>query len=269
MISMCTVLIDALDPFLEILLEWLPERSKLISEVCFCKVDADESYYEEWTVNNIKFKKFGYKFPPIPRPQYVFSPCHQHALGLHECVDRTTQPYIYMCDPDVFFYTAVDEFYFNLMEKYELDIIGASHHSATEIAQRYFPWHGSYLVRKDKMPDSEFLKGKIDFEGKYFLGDPIPETVDAFPNPKGTFDTGAYLWYWAHLNDWKWLAFQTLDVYNYTSVYHRGNVKIKEKIEKRKLLYHAVSGSIKPGETIEPFKKAYEESKEDMDEDDD
>jgi len=99
---MCTVLIDALDPFLEILLEWLPERSKLISEVCFCKVDADESYYEEWTVNNIKFKKFGYKFPPIPRPQYVFLPV---ISMLWDCMNVLIEQHnlIFTCATRMFF----------------------------------------------------------------------------------------------------------------------------------------------------------------------
>ena len=98
--------------------------------------------------------------------------------------------------------------------------------------------------------------------------DPVPDHTEMFPNPTGNFDTASYLWLWANQQNWNWLAFQTTDCHTYTSTYYRGNIKIKDRIEKRKLFYHAVSGSIIPWETSEPFTIAYEESKDDDDDDD-
>ena len=87
---------------------------------------------------------------------------------MHECIDKASQPYIFLCDPDIFFYTAVDEFYYNALQSLQLDIIGASHHSATEIAQGYFPWHGNLLVEKEKLvglskEEKDFLRSLLQF----------------------------------------------------------------------------------------------------------
>jgi hypothetical protein len=92
------------------------------------------------------------------------------------------------------------------------------------------------------------------------LMDPVEGYTEMFPNPKGNFGTGVYLWLWAHQQNWKWLAFQTTDVFSYTTSYNRSNFKIKEKIPKQKLIYHGVSGTIKPDEVFERFKSKYEES---------
>ncbi|NIQ14244.1 MAG: hypothetical protein GTO02_07515 [Candidatus Dadabacteria bacterium] len=260
MISLCTVILESANQFLGIYEEWVVNRTKLVKEVCFCKIDAPSSFYEEKEVNNIKFKTFGYDIPTLKNG---VGPGHQHALGLHECIDRSTQPYVLLCDPDIFFYTPTDEVYYNITQELSLDIIGCSHHASTEIAQGYFPWHGNLLVQKSKLPGPDWMKGKFAIEGKYLLMDAVEGYTEMFPNKTKNFDTSAYLWLWAFEQNWKWLAFQTIDCHSYNTAYHRNNFGARPKFKKQKLIYHGVSGSIIPREVVEPFVKNYETSKED------
>lgn len=259
MITLCTVILKSAEPFVEIYKDWVLNRTKLVKEVCFCKVDSPSSLYYEEEKNNIKFRTFGYDFSGITK---TIGPGHQHALGLHECIDRATQPYLLLSDPDVFFYTFVDELYFNMMKDFNLDVIGVSHHASTEIAQGYFPCCMNLLMKKISLPNSEWMKGKFTVDGKYLIIDAVEGHTDMFPNKNKNYDTGVYLWLWAFEQNWRWLAFQTIDCHNYTTVYHKNNFNANLKFKKQKLIYHGVSGSITPGEVLGSFVKAYEESKE-------
>jgi hypothetical protein len=251
MISLCTVIIDSVTPFLKTYKDWVTTKTKLIKEVCFCKVDAAPDFYHEETINNITFKTFGTELYNCS-----MNPGNQHALGMHACIDRAAQPYIFLCDPDIFFYTYVDEIYFNLMQEHKLDIIGASHHASTKIAQGFFPWHGNLLVLKDKLPTQDWLKGALPIDGKYLLMN-IQERRELFPSKNKNFDTGSHLWLWGHEQKWRWLAFQTLDCHIYTTIHYKNNIKLRINFKKQKLLYHAVSGSIKPSEVFDTFEKKY------------
>jgi len=262
MISLCTVLINSATPFLDIYKDCVIAKTKLVREVCFCKVDEPPNFYKEETINGIKFKTFGYDLFAHDSSA-AMSPGNQHAIGMHECIDKASQPYIFLCDPDIFFYTSVDEFYYNTMQNLQLDIIGSSHHAATEIAQGYFPWHGNLLTAKKNLPTSEWMKGKFDIEGKYLQMGKVPGYTTMFPNSNKNFDTGSYLWLWAHEQNWKWLAFQTLDCHTYTSRYYKNNSNIKFKFPKQELFYHGVSGSIKNNEVMPIFANEYKKSKED------
>jgi len=250
--------------YFEIFKESIANRTKLVSEVLIARVDREPSFEESWTENGISFTQFGVM--ESRRPQQ----CYEHGLGLHKCIERSKNDYLLFCDIDIFFYTAIDEFYFNLLEEYKLSIVGTSHSACTRYCWTYFPYVGSLMVRKKDLPDDDFLKGKILDDignvrnGKYLMRVKDKEVIPAgkYPNPSGDFDTGAYLWYWAHLNDWKWLSFQTMDVHNYYELYNRGNVKLPKKFEKRKLLYHATSATASNEETFLEFKESWEKSTE-------
>jgi len=230
-ITICTAIIDASEGFLEVYEESIVSKLCHVTEVLLCKNDADAEYNLEWTNNGVNFKKFGCKLPDPP-PGMIFGPGSQHALSIHECIDRATTPYVFWCDADIFFYTTVDELYLELMREYELDIIGVSHTSATTLAQSFFPWHGNLLVKKDSLPKPEdrFLESKLPIKDKYLLMNAVEGTEHEFPNPNGNFDTCSYLCYWAIQKKWKWLAFQTTDSHIYTTSYCRGNVKVEKKM---------------------------------------
>jgi hypothetical protein len=251
MISLCTVTLDCLEKYFEkIFLDSILRKTKLISEVLLAKVDAEKSFYKEWQVGSIKFIKFGC-------PNYQIHGI-QHAIGLHECIDRAKNDYIFLSDPDLFFYNAADEIYFDLMKEHNLNIIGCSHHHSVEHSATFFPNQISLLVRKNDLPTPKFLENKLkirgykseenqvnlktNFPGKYLIPGAIPEYVDLFPNKNGLFETGCNLWIFNKERNWKWLAFQTLDCNTYSTLYHKCNLKIPRP-QKQKLLYHCNHGT--------------------------
>jgi len=250
--------------YFEIFKESIATRTKLVSEVLIARVDRESSFEESWTENGISFTQFGVM--EGRRPQQ----CYEHGLGLHKCIERAKNDYLLFCDVDIFFHIAVDELYFKLLEEHELNAVGVSHASALRCGHTFFPCVINLLVKKSDLPDDNFLKGKIldDIgevrDGKYLMRVKNKESipVDKYPNPNGDFDTGAYLWYWAHLNDWKWLSFQTMDVHNYYEIHNRGNVKLSNKFKKRNLLYHATSATASEETNFIEFKEAWENSTE-------
>lgn len=251
MISLCAVTLDCLEKYFEkIFLESILSKTKLISEVLLAKVDAEPSFYKEWQVGSIKFIKFGC-------PNYQEHGI-QHALGLHACIDKSKNDYVFLSDPDLFFYTAVDEIYFKLMEAHDLNVVGCSHHHSVEHSSTFFPNQISLLVKKSDLPDHRFLENKLkkrgykasenivdirsNFNGKYLVPGAIPEYVDLFPNKTGLFETGCNLWILSKDKNWKWLAFQTLDCNTYSTLYHKCNIKLPRP-KKQKLLYHCNHGT--------------------------
>jgi len=246
------------DPYLKNLCEWAVNRTELVSEVIIISVASKIEMEEEWKIGNIKFKKYGCG---IERA----SPSYFHGHGLKKLVEKATNDLILTCDVDMFFYKPVDVFYYELMEKYDLDIIGISHYSATTTSQGFFPNVMNFLVRKSNLPDEDFCErfghgpNAVDAAnrpspqliGEYFLshyfvaGENSPVVRSKFANPSGIYDTGSLLYLWAVENNWKWHAFQTLDTHRYSGAYNRGTQKIKEKFKpKDYFLYHTVSGTI-------------------------
>lgn len=266
MITACTVTLDCVKEYYEIYKKSIVQRTKLISEVFVAKVDSPPSYSKTWEENGIKFCEFG------TMGTHRTLQGLEHGLGLHDCIDRATNEYLMFHDPDVFFYMPTDEFYYNLLNKYKLNYIGVSHCSAARFAYTFFPYLSCALVKKKDLPPPDWLKGKIiaweikiPFDGKYLIRmEDIPEYVDQFPNPAGDFDTGAYLWLWAHQNNWKWVSFQTVDIHTYTTRYNRGNVKLQEKFGKEKLIYHATSSTTGDVVLLKDFKQAWQTSLEEQ-----
>lgn len=271
MITLCTVAPEGYEEWVETLLASILEVSQHVTKVLIAKPvhSEDTSTIEEYEKKNIHFKKF---HAPINRGE------HGHSLGLHACIDRVETEYIFFCDPDVFWYTAVDDLYLKLMDKYGLQYVGCSHHSAVANAYSYFPYVMNSLVKKKDLPDANFLKGKLKFrhgcimveqlgdeesytefaDGKYLVSSPIPGLWDKFPNvkPDVFFDTAINLCYWGMEQNWRWLAFQTFDAHDYTTKYFRGNFKINDRIPFQKLIYHDVRRTpAAMRETYENFKK--------------
>jgi hypothetical protein len=264
MISLCSVMLDHMQEYREIFVNSIISKTKLISEVVFTNNSKSPEYFHSWIVHrkmfpSIVFKEYG------TAPETRLASGDEHGLGLNLAIEKTSNEHVYLCDPDIFFYFAIDEFFFNLKEKYNLQAIGVSHHSAIVLCQTFFPWHGSILMSKKDLPNEEFLKNELPIKGKYLMAgngyDPVlsPKWItykNLYPNPEGNWDTSSALYLHAVQNKWKWLAFQTVDTHNYTTQYFRSNIKISERFKKEKLLHHAVSGALQREKIWENFKKA-------------
>ena len=85
MISMCTVMLDRLQPFLDINIESICNKLSIVKEIVICNVERDKSYYREETICGKTFKYIGGKHNlfHIENPASL---CAQHALGLHMCI---------------------------------------------------------------------------------------------------------------------------------------------------------------------------------------
>ena len=284
MISLCTVILEGMDEVLDTMIDSLLKRTKLITEVIIVKVDEDSSE-KRWEERGITFRKFGYL---LDESRLLYG----HALGLHECINRATNEHIIISDPDIFYCTNVDEIYVDLMEKYNLNIVGTSHHAAINQSYTFFPCVMNMMVKKSELPSEEFLKGHLRIrptilraippnyepdeksltlvDGKYLMIGPIPEYIDEFPNKniRCHFDIGCNLWLWASQQNWKWLAFQTLDCHYYFSTHYRSNVKSVKVPSRQKLLYHYTSGYLNCPDVngfLDEYKALEKEESEDID----
>jgi len=273
MITLCTVVTQIHECYLDMLLESLAQKTKLIKKVLiayptmyrprefFLKIIKEESKLyntiKKYKIGNIEIEKFE---APINENEFG------HALGLHACINKTETDYILFCDPDLFFYNAVDELYLDLKIKHDLHYIGCSHHSALANAYGFFPYLVNSLVCKQDLPNQDFLKGQLYFKygiiqaeqeqiditdaahGKYLIAGPILEVKNELPNPKKSvlYDTGVNLCLWGVRNRWKWLSFQTTDCHNYTTKYYRtGNCKVNDRLKYQKLIWHSVREDVK------------------------
>lgn len=251
MISLCTVILDGLEPFFEVLVNSIITRTKHISEILVAKVDAeDPNWKTETKRDNIVIKTFA---APVVDKGYG------HALGLHAGIARASKEFVMFCEPDLFFYTNVDEFYLDLFNRHELNIIGITHHNACGECSTFFPYPMNLMVKRRALPDENWMKGYLKFgrglhklekgtketnlqnaDGKFLIQGPIPEFQDRFPNqsPGCWFDIGCNLFLWNEDMKGKWISFQTLDTHIYTTKFYKSNFKLKEKFPGQKLVYH-------------------------------
>jgi len=259
MISVCTVTLNGIENYFEIFQQSVL-KTKMVNEVLIAKPDDLVGTEKFWEINEIQFRQFGTQI--VKRLQQGV----EHGLGLHACLDRAKNDYLFFCDPDVFFYRhSIDEFYYNIFQKNKLNIIGISPSRPMVFPYTFFPGLQATLVRKSDLPGSDWLKGKIiddegvHRDGKWFIRmKKIPEFMHEFPNPSGDFDTCAYLYLWAKQNNWRWLSFQTKDVHTYEPRYNRSNIKIMDKImDKEKMLYHAGSSTVGDEENWRLFQEAW------------
>lgn len=257
MISICSVVLDLTKKYEEIFYESIIQTTKLVSEVILIKNDAPCCFYKEWKERNIQFKEYGNS-----EQAGGFACGDQHGLGLNVAVEKATNETVYLCDPDLFFMSAADELFYELKKRYNLNAIGCSHHSATELAGTFFPWHGNIMMDKSDLPpmDNDFLKEDVKVPGKYLMAGAGITYRDVYPNPTGNFDTASGLWLWAHENHWKWMSFQSIDTHCYVTKFCRSNVKMCERFPMQKIIHHAVSGSIEK-EVWEPYAAVYQEWK--------
>lgn len=293
MISLCTVIVPGMEGYLKVLADTLKKSTRYVDEVLVAQSDDEEAGLDRtWVEGNIKYRLFSVT---IPRTKLPLEEIHKyqrwtvykytegtgawmgdmagHAFGLHACLDRAKNDYIWFCDPDVFYfnYFKVDEYFLTIKERLNLDLIGVSHWRWQEQCYLVFPTVINALVRKDKLPPADWLEGKLYVPyrlrvderpirtlpvNKWMIPGPIPDYYQWFPNPNGMFDTGCNLWLWAHTNKWRWLCFQLNERNFYSAMCHKKNFDGTIELEDHALLYHWTFGAHRPiEEYIEVYKK--------------
>ncbi len=269
MISLCTVVVNDIKGYIPFLEKAIDKYTNQISEVFIANVSTPYEEEKKWVINGVKYNLFSIEL--IDR--FHSSVQYGHATGLHAGLNKATNEYVFFTDPDVFFCEVIDDLYLEVMEKYNLDVVGVSHHGGHNQCYTYFPCLMNMMIKRDKLPPKDFLKGhlhyswpthldqdlerrKLDFEfdwssviyennGNFFIQGAIPEFMDQFPNPGGVFDAGCNLYIFAQQENWRWLSFQTMDCHWYDTLHYKTNFKLRERLynKKRILLYHQVSST--------------------------
>lgn len=264
MITLCTVALNRLEGFLDILKQSILKYTTLINEVVIVRVD-EPSCQKESVIGSIRFKEIGYQAPVFTKGNPTAIMCLEHALGLHRGIDEAANDLVMICDPDVFFVSAIDRLYLELVEKHDLDIIGISRPEGVAHANTFFPSVINSMFFKSSMPGENYLrehltanrsmpeailKEDVALPGKILIPSNVTKREDVWPNPTGHHETGCNLYLWAKENNWQWLSFQTPDCHLYSTAYYRGSVKVS-KLSRQNLLYHAINSTRGTPEEIE------------------
>lgn len=253
-------------------IESVVEKLNLVSEIIICNLSARENSFRERQIKGKKIINIGYSsnfFHKHSHSVNDFKLLHLgHPLGMRHAIENASNDLVLLCDTDIFFYSAVDELYHNIMQKYDLSYIGACPHGSILYSCKYFPNVLCMLTNRKYLPDKDFMYNKFSVQdivcgksgeckilsddypavpeflnGEYLIGRKIEEVAPEFPNPEGLFDTGVYLYLWAKRNNLNWLGFQPADIHIYTSQIYRTNLKIKDRLPIQKLFFHATGGS--------------------------
>ena len=189
---------------------------------------------------------------------------------VEKIIQEAKNEYLLLSHPDIFFYEDAPAILKNLMDKYNLDIIGCAlpgAYGGTFHCQGCFPNLIFTLVKKSCLPDENFLKDKItlsgiNFDGCYFIGcDKLePGLMNLYPYPDGHIDTGFLLYICAIKLGWRWLAIQTGDLHNYDTKYYKSNIK-EIKLRPQKLIYHQSGATYFWPDSELEFLRVYEEYK--------
>ena len=227
MISFCCAVISKnLEDYLTILTDTLGKQTKNVKEVIFVQTDLRRNkLIHSWKHKNIEFKLFGMPAldPPCPYGLGWEKMICGHACGLHQAIKYATQEYIWMSDPDIFLFSPVDRTYLDLIEKYNLNLIGISHFNTAGQSYGESPCIINCMIKRSSLPDPNWLGANFQAQTGMRLSDccknvfsvrdcwlipgPLSEYQHMFPNPQGIFDAGCNLWLWNELNNGKWLSF--------------------------------------------------------------
>lgn len=290
MISICTVILSNMGEYLRVLMKTIENKTTQVNEMIIVQVDATENgIIKEWRQGNIAFRMLGYNMSQhvqgCPSPAWATMVCG-HALGLHWGIEQSTNEYIWLTDPDVFFLDHLDVLYLGLICRYNLDIVGVSHFNPIAQAYQFFPCTINCLISTKKLPGIDWLRGQlwvrsgmritekpqpiVNVDGKYLIPGPIPEWCEQFPHVQGVFDVGCNLWLWNQQTGGRWLAFyldqlpKSLENFgyapltyplNYNTRYYKTNFGLEDDLGAKDLLYHRTRGTREGGKE---YRQLYE-----------
>lgn len=246
---------------LEILIESVKSRCKSITEICIVKVDFSNPGFENYKEYKVENTKIKIKEMLIPIG-LIFG----HPLGMHEAINMSTNEYLLLSDPDLFFYNDIGKIYLQYMNRYNLNIVGIAHFKSEIQSYKNFPCIINCLLRKSELPPKEWLEGRLiarqaitlselemlldhpdqgmRMDGKFLLQSPIKELMGKWPQPNRLFDVGCNLWLWGEEQNWNWLSFRRShsrfaagQIYR-TKMFDTNIIKGKVKEPNKRLLYH-------------------------------
>ncbi len=289
MISACTVAIQGMDRYLDVLVDSLKTKCTLVDELVV--VMSDAVYPEEFVEysGHLTIRMIHY-----PIGDYSAALCG-HAPDLHKAIDRATNNYILITDPDVFFLSDVDRTYHGISREYGLSYIGVSHFNLGSEHQSYgyFPTVINLYTHKANLPDATWMEDKLcvptlmveynpswqKTPGKYLMPGGLQDHWKEFPHPNGYFDAGCNLWLWCKQQNLDWLSFQLperLDCFqrnswqkedlkyplNYNTALYKSNLEIGEgKFGNQDLIYHRTGASRMPAEGyVQLYEKLFSRS---------
>lgn len=260
MISLCAVIIDGMEQYLQVFQDMLRRYGSNISEVLIAKTDErDASMERSWTEGQIKFTIFG---SPLPENWLKQNHVHAnnwcgHAFGLHAAMERAKEDYIMLSDIDLFFCKDVGKLYVDLMEKHDLFVIGVSHFNRGNQCYLDFPCIINCLLKKKDLPDDKFLYNALwvrqgmrshdnhpiwKCNGKWLIpGMAVP--TEHYPNPRGLFDAGCNLWVYTKVMNGRWLSFVELNGHHYRTNRVGCSFELKEDLGNDMLLFHRSRGA--------------------------
>jgi len=226
MISFCSAVISKnLEDYLEILTDTLCRHTKHVKEVILVKTDLKRNrVVRSWSKFGIDFRLYGMKQfdPPCPREINWQKMICDHAMGLYQAIGYAQQEYVWMSDPDIFLLSSVDQTYLDLINRYDLNLIGISHFNAEGQSYKYCPCIINCMTKRINLPEPNWLGGfqaqtsmleSDPSEFVFSVGDcwlipgHLPEHRKSFPNPSGIFDAGCNVWLWNEQRKGNWISF--------------------------------------------------------------
>jgi hypothetical protein len=218
MISLCTVVLNGMEPMTETLLESVVNNTKYITQVLVAHVEKDTPYHKlEYLRTGLTVIHFGHPLDQYANLSAITGQAiktYGHALGLHACIDMADQPIVLMSDPDTFYYPGADEIYLGYMEFYNLHFIGIEHFDPYA-AQGKFPVVTSFMSHKKNLPPTDWVvyttetgitapagQKRAYLPGKYLLQGPIDGEPEGFH-----YDVGIGLFRWSEEIKGRWLSF--------------------------------------------------------------
>lgn len=287
MITLCSVIYGLNNSYLPHFLENISSKTKLINEISLCNLDYDENYCKTYTVDSINVHEFGLKNTKTIRNKIIWEPIGDnicaigasvaHSFAMLQAIEMASNPFVFMSDPDVLFYTSVDQIYYDLIKKYDLKFVGAAHHVGIDYCCRFFPNVVNMLVEKKNLPPKNTFDIQAEdllsmtrisnrynylFKDNYLCPGNHRSVIHKYPNPKGHTDTGMLLYAWNEMIQGKWLSFLTPDIHTYSTQFYRTNFNLKSKFPKIKLLHHATHAAFPSDNWIEFWNKFLEINKE-------
>lgn len=212
----------------------------LIDEVVIVH-NREKEYYE------IEEKYKGIKLIHIGRPPLDAMKFYSRTVACTEGIKYATNNYILTTDPDIIYAKKhFDKFYIDLYEKHDLNLIGVSHFLKASYGST-FPCMINMILRKDRLPDAEWMKGKLITSGRYLDGNPmcekrIEERSEEYPNPcVSIWDQGGNIYLWNKDIGGKYITFmqdKSGSIYGVNRVYANFEID-KSQFKDEVLLCHA------------------------------
>lgn len=188
MISVCTVIKGYSNEYLDTFNKSLYRHCKHIKEVIVYDVDKTNNRIPYGTENLY------------------------HAIGLFDCIQKASQEYILLSDPDILVLSSIDELYLELMHKHNLYCVGVAHHSPHMQPYLNMPVVFNMLMKKNQLPPQNFMENEYTnfghprkklINGNWLL--PGKTENKNYPNPNATiWDTGNKLC--LHIQNKRWLS---------------------------------------------------------------